>query len=637
MVPLFRGRPRWVGLALGAILVIAALLYTWNISYSGLSAYYASSARSMSGSLHAFLFGAMDPAATTTLDKLSGFLVPQALSIRLFGFHAWALTLPQAIEGVITVFAGYVVGTRWRGHRIGLSTAAVLAVTPMLAAMFGKPMEDGMLTMSMALAFVAWQHAALVGRGRWLLVAGLWVAIGFQAKMLQAWLILPALGIGYFFAVGGSTRRRLATVGLAGIVAVVLSLSWIGAMQLVPAQDRPFFDGSTNNNAFSMVFGYNGIDRIIPGVVSGSVPQLQAAGPRVTATSLAGHSIAKLVLPQFSTQIGWLYPAVIAGAVFGLVALIRRREDRAQGATTLALVLWLAVTAAVLSVAFVPHATYFAVIAMPLALLATAGAAAAIARFRTRQPRALIPLVGLVAAQVAWGAVIIAGGPTVLQWTSIPLLVLGVGSFIGLLIAVVRPRVRGIVRVALVAAIASAMLGPVAWSACVIGPGGGGSASDAYAGPRPPGLHVSVAKASASGLRRPFAPRPDSQLSESQKRLLAYIEPRNSGRDWLFMTDTLSVAESFILYGPYPVVPMAGFSQQAPQPTVRQVRADVRESKVRFVLITASGVHKPNPVLSSVREWVTANCSATISGAFEDNFSSHQVLYDCSKAAVAAP
>ena len=632
MQPLFRDRPRWVGWALAIILLVAALLYTWNIAFSGLSAYYASAARSMSGSLHAFLFGAMDPAATVTLDKLSGFLVPQALSIRLFGFHAWALTLPQAVEGVVTVFAGFIVGTRWRGHVLGLWTALLLAVTPMLAAMFGKPMEDGMLTMSMALAFVAWQHAVLVGRGRWLLVAGAWVAIGFQAKMLQAWLILPALAIGYFVASTATTRGRLARIGLAGIVTLVLSVAWMTAMQLVPAHDRPYFDGSTNNNVFSMVFGYNGFDRLIPGSIPGAVQQLQAAGPKVTATSLAGHSIAKLLLPQFATQIGWLYPAAIAGAVFGLVALFRRAGDRVRGATTLALVLWLGVTVAVLSVAFVPHATYFGMIAMPLALLAAAGATDAITRFRIGLHRDWVPLVVLVAAQAAWGGIIIAGGPTALRWTLVPLVALAAVALVGLALAVRRPGAGITARVAIGAAIAAALVGPVAWSACVIGPGGAGSASDAYAGPRPPGLHSSVEQPSPVAFRRPFAPRPDSRLSDSQQHLVDYIRPKNAGHDWLFMTDTLPIAESFSLYSSFRVVPMGGFSQEVPHPTLGQVRADIHDSRVRFVLIADNAHHKPNAELSSVRTWVSRNCAPTITGAFEDGFSSHQVLYDCAAA-----
>ena len=54
----------------------------------------------MSESWHDFIFGAFDPAGTVTVDKLPGALWMQALSLRVFGFHIWALVLPQVIEGV---------------------------------------------------------------------------------------------------------------------------------------------------------------------------------------------------------------------------------------------------------------------------------------------------------------------------------------------------------------------------------------------------------------------------------------------------------------------------------------------------------------------------------------------------------
>lgn len=592
----------------------------------------------MSLSWHAFAFGAMDPAATTTLDKLSGFLVPQALSIRLFGFHAWALTLPQVFEGLVTVSAGYVIGTRWRGPIVGLSTALLVTLTPMCAAMFGKPMEDGMLTMTMALAFVAWQRAALSGRARWLALAAIWVAVGFQAKMLQSWLILPALAVGYFVASSRSVRQRVVRIVAAGALTAVLSLAWIAAMQLVPAHDRPYFDGSTNNNAFSMVFGYNGVDRVFADVIPGAVPQLDAASSahhdiptRVTATSTAGHSVAKLLLPQFTTQIGWLYPAAIAGAVFGLLAHFRRQGTRAERATVVALVSWLAVTIAVLSVAFVPHATYFAVLALPLALLASSGAAEVLRRFRERQRRSWMPLAVLVAAQAAWSTVIVLTGPPVFRWATLPIVGLAIIAGLAMVSAVKRASAPAAFRVTIAAAVVSALFGPILWSACVIGPGGAGSASDAFAGPRPPALSGQAVVQSTPKLRAPFAPRPDSTLSPSQERLAAFIEQKSGGHDWFFATDTISIAESFILYSDHPVVPMGGFSGQAPNPTLSQLQTAIGSSKLAFVLVAENPLRKPNATLSAVREWVRTTCTLTITGAFENGFTSQQQLYECSK------
>ena len=405
-VRVLRGQPSWVAPTLALILLAAGLLYTWNIGYSGLSTYYAAAVKSMAASPGAMFFGALDPSSTITLDKLAGFLIPQVLAVKLFGFHAWALSLPQAIEGVITIFFAYVIGTRWRGSIFGLIVAVVAAFTPMLAAMFGRPMEDGMLTMCQVLAFAALQRAILSQQTRWLMISGAWVAVGFQAKMLQSWLFLPALIVVWLVGSDAPLGRRFRQAAVACAICVLLSVSWMTAIQLVPVSSRPYVDGTTNNNMYSMVFGYNGVDRLIPGIVPGAVPQLgtvhgagQSSG-NTTATSSAGKSKAKLLLPQFTTQIGWLYPLAAAGMVLAATRWRRRGprrasesvtdlpppasvRERASWATAVGLAVWLAVAAIVLSAAFVPHATYFAVIALPIALFAVDGVFASLRLFRT--------------------------------------------------------------------------------------------------------------------------------------------------------------------------------------------------------------------------------------------------------------
>ena len=47
------------------------------------------------------------PGRQTALDELPGAFWLQALSVRAFGFHPWALVLPQVIEGIVTVLVLY--------------------------------------------------------------------------------------------------------------------------------------------------------------------------------------------------------------------------------------------------------------------------------------------------------------------------------------------------------------------------------------------------------------------------------------------------------------------------------------------------------------------------------------------------
>ncbi|MEV4257595.1 glycosyltransferase family 39 protein, partial [Spirillospora sp. NPDC049652] len=191
------GQPPWARPALLAIAAVSALLFSWNLRHAGYAPLYSVVAKSMSTGWKAFLFGAVDPAATSTVDKLPGSFMPQALAVRVLGFHEWSLALPQVVEGVVAVLVLYRVVRRWRGPAAGLAAAAVFGLTPLVASVFGHSMEDGALTMCLVLAADAGQRAVGSGRLRPLLAAAVWVGVGFQCKMLQAWLAVPALAVAY--------------------------------------------------------------------------------------------------------------------------------------------------------------------------------------------------------------------------------------------------------------------------------------------------------------------------------------------------------------------------------------------------------------------------------------------------------
>jgi len=279
-------QPPWARPALLGIAVLAVVLYAWNIQQAGLAPFYSVAVKSMSVSWKAFFYGAFDPKATITIDKLAGSFLPQALSARIFGFHPWSLALPQVIEGVVAVLVMYRVVRRWAGVVPGLLAAGIFTLTPIAASMFGHSMEDGALTVCLVLAADSYQRAVMEGRLRSLAWAGVWVGIGFQAKMLQAWMILPALAIGYLIAAPVRLPRRVWHVGVAGVVMLAVSLSWIALYTFTPASDRPYVDGSTDNSAFAMVFGYNGLERF--GI---NVPGAVTSGPGVTTGRAGGGAV----------------------------------------------------------------------------------------------------------------------------------------------------------------------------------------------------------------------------------------------------------------------------------------------------------------------------------------------------------
>ena len=69
--------------------------------------FYDGAVRTMGGSWHAFLTGAIDPAATVAVDKPPGYLWLQVAATKVVGFGSVGLHLPAAIAGCVAVVALY--------------------------------------------------------------------------------------------------------------------------------------------------------------------------------------------------------------------------------------------------------------------------------------------------------------------------------------------------------------------------------------------------------------------------------------------------------------------------------------------------------------------------------------------------
>jgi 4-amino-4-deoxy-L-arabinose transferase-like glycosyltransferase len=502
---------------------MATVLYARNIANAGFEGFYSVAVKSMSVSWKAFFFGAFDPKATITLDKLAGSFVPQAVSARIFGFHAWSLALPQVIEGTISVLIMYRVVRRWAGPVPGLLAAGIFALTPVAVSMFGHSMEDGALTMCLVLAADCCQRAMMAGRLRSLLWAAFWVGLGFQAKMLQAWIVLPALAVGYLYAAPLPLRRRLRDIGIAGAAALAVSLSWIALYSLTPAADRPYIDGSTNNSAISMVFGYNGLERFgvsFPGsVVSmfGGGGHGRVAAPGLTGTMLhelqragfgmrSGGGWGKLAGSEFGPQIGWLIPLAALSMICGL--LWCRRDDgtgtpeagtpeagkpaaskpaaskhRAGGFAMWGV--WLVSYGFVFSaMKMIPHTAYVASLAPAIAALSGAGIVMLWREYAEGSRRGwMLPVA--VAAELGWAVRLwrpYHGFFPAARWA---IVIVGIAAIAAMIITKLARPGRSLVALGALAGAVVMVAAPAAWAASALEVQYDGSEMNATAGPAP--------------------------------------------------------------------------------------------------------------------------------------------------------
>src|SRR5258708_9324529 len=66
-----------------------------------------------------------------------------------------------------------------------------------------------------------------------------------------------------------SVWKRIGHLALAGALLLVVSLSWVVAVDLTPASQRPYVGSTQDNSELSLALGYNGIQRLLGGFVRG--------------------------------------------------------------------------------------------------------------------------------------------------------------------------------------------------------------------------------------------------------------------------------------------------------------------------------------------------------------------------------
>ena len=258
--------------ALGAIVALGAVLRFANLAALGyVNHYYTAGVASMLESWHNFFFVAAEPGGAVSIDKPPVGLWLQSLSAYFLGVNGLAMVLPEIVCGLLSIIVLYHLVRRSFGTVAGLLAALVLAVTPIVVAVDRNNTMDSALILVLLLAAWAFLKATETARLPYLLLGAVLVGIGFNIKMLQAFLPLPAFYALYFL--GARTRwwRKAAYLALTTVVLLAVSLSWALAVDLTPADQRPYVGSSGDNSVLSLALGYNGLKRLT-GMGGGGVP-----------------------------------------------------------------------------------------------------------------------------------------------------------------------------------------------------------------------------------------------------------------------------------------------------------------------------------------------------------------------------
>ena len=548
-------QPGWSRPALLGLTVVAGFLYGWR-AYGNLEIYYAAAVRSMSMSWHDFVFAAFDPAGTISVDKLPGAFWVQALSVRVFGLHAWAIVAPQVVEGMASVLVLYRVVRRLSRALAGIVAAAVLVVSPATVLLNRGNIPDTLMILLLLLAADATVSAILSGRLRSLVVAGILVGLAFQAKMIEAWLVLPALALAYLVGARESVGRRLARLGAAGVVVAAVSLAWMVFVSLWPASHRPYVDGSSNNSIFHQVFVYNGFGRID----QASPNQLltKAIGLTLGSTQPGWH---RLLSGVNGHDTAWLIPAALVALVACVLA--SRRGDQLTRAATAMWGTWLVVLLIVFSASTTINPYYLA--ALSPAIAALLGMGVSLAWEHRAEPAARRVVAATVAVTCAYAIWLLPSqGVGVVSWLPEVVGVIGIAAIAALLTPARVLTQAGALTLALATVAVLAV---------------------------PAAASISVVAQRFGPFDTPFEGAGDSAIARNlggvarqTEALLPTIESAARNQPDLMATQTSAVAAPFIYDSGREVVPIGGFTGTIPEPSGAALRSMIAKGDFHLVI-----------------------------------------------------
>ncbi len=684
-------RPDWVARgSVIALLVATAFLYIWGLSASGYAnSFYSAAAQAGSTNLEAWFFGSLDGGNSITVDKPPAAIWLMALSVRLFGLSSWSILVPEALLGVASVGVLYATLRRtllaWRSpagpaagtngsthplttrnaHWAALAGAVVFALTPAATLMFRFNNPDALLVFTMVVASYFTVRATENASRGWLALAGVAIGLGFLTKMLQAFLVLPALVVAYWIAAPAAWKKRLLDLFVA-FVTMIASFGWyVAIVELTPASMRPYIGGSQTNSLLELIISYNGLGRIT-GTEVGSVGGGGGQGGNWGSTG-----ILRMFEGVSGGMVSWLIPAALVLSLGALgYAFAHRRAtpsvdaggrrvqtpSQALAGGVVIWLGWLVVTMLVFSFMAGIYHDYYTVALAPAIGGAVALGGAALWANRGRLVARLL-LATTSVGTGTWALVLLeqAGSwYTILGWTAF-----GLSVAAGLALVWANQLPAALATTALVAAVVAGLAGPYAYSINTAatahtgsivtagpvtsfgrggggGPGGGfGGRGGGPGGGQPPGQapgQTSNGTSNSSSSNNSSGSSTSGSSSPGQSRgggmggllngasvsseLVALLKTDASSYTWVAATVGSQNAASYQLATGDPVMAIGGFNGSDPSPTLAEFQQDVAQGRIHYFIANSIGASNGgSDVSSQIASWVEQNYTATTVGS----------------------
>ena len=557
----------------------------WDLANVERSEYYAAISKSMSLSFSNFIFGAMDPAGTITVDKIpASFWIP-ALLVKIFGFSTLAVTLPNALAGLaVTIFMTLVV-KKFYGMTAGLIVGSIIATTPILIAVSRSNQPYPIYYLFIAIAIRYSIVALNESSTKDLIWAGFWIGIAFNSYMLLAWALWPPLILGYLFT-NQRMHHKIRSLFTAGFISFLVSGIWILIATLVPASKRPYLGGTNSNSPLEIVFGYNGIGRFFK-----VDTQLEESPLRTFAPPFGGEpGPFRFFNVYLVGQISWLLPTALLSVA--LLIYLKHKSPIFLFATTY-LIIQLIVFSSVQGM----HQFYAATLVFPIAIIIMIGIQVSI---KHRKSSLILAVLGISVIS----AFFISFSSQQYLFFAPYIQILILGLFILFSFNKFQKMPQFITSILFVS---SLILTPGLWSTAVVQIS---SPINPMAGPAFEELMVRQFQQQTIHLGGIVTKKELLEVSDSQyEEVIKFLRSKTDSKYALATFTGLSAAP-FINATSDLILPIGGFDGADPSPTLADFHRLLKNGEVRFVLSDQS--ERAAYVSSStfeIRQWVNLTCT----------------------------
>lgn len=568
------GQPHWVAPLLAAAVGALYLNHLDRVGFG--NAFYSGATWAGTRSAKAWLFGAIDPGATVTVDKppLSTWLM--TLSARVFGFSGASTLVPQVLMGVVSVAAVYAIVRRLTDWRAALPSAVCMALLPANVLIYRYNNPDAVMNLCLLAAAAASLRLVRRPAWPWALLAGSAVGLAFLAKMLEGLIAAPAFALLVLLGGQEPLRRRAARVGAAAAAALATGGSYVLLLQIWPANLRPYLGESATNSFLDLVIGYNGLARI----VGRSTPSASAGNTESWWQRLGlegGPGPFRLFTGEFALESSWILLPATAALLW---VLWRRRglpRDDLARAVALSMATWLFTHALVISLMRgIVHPYYTSALAAPAAILLGLGVDAA-RKNRLPAPGRLT-VASVVLLQGAWEVSLYARGgwDGATRWAAL----LAVATVVVAAALLVVPS-RWWSNVTLVSAFVVA-LAPAGYAVATI---------DSPHGGVNPVLQQGAPPVAGTVLTLRAKDRPTTYSPEFIATL------RSAGTPWAAAVRGSYEAANLEVQARVPVMPIGGFHGTDATPALPAFLDAVRRGQVRYYVI----VPEPSPTRAATQ------------------------------------